>query len=43
MPHNWASAEYIRVTINLRVLYHGNKVCLFEDLSHEWTVSDKKL
>ncbi len=37
MPHNWASAEFIRLTIHLLALDRGNDLHLFEGLSPEWT------
>ncbi|MFA6126194.1 MAG: hypothetical protein WC699_02720 [Bacteroidales bacterium] len=37
MPHNWASAEFIRLTIHLLALDRGNDLHLFEGLPTEWT------
>jgi len=37
MPHNWASAEFIRLTIHLLALDRGNDLHLFEGLPVEWT------
>ena len=37
MPHNWASAEFIRLTIHLLALDRGNDLHLFEGLPAEWT------
>ncbi len=37
MPHNWASAEFIRLTIHLLALDRGNDLHLFEGLPPEWT------
>jgi hypothetical protein len=37
MPHNWTSAEFIRLTIHLRALDRGNQLHLFEGLPAEWT------
>ena len=36
MPHNWASAEYIRLAIHLLALDRGNELHLFEGLPTEW-------
>ncbi len=36
MPHNWASAEFIRLTIHLLALDRGNELHLFEGLPKEW-------
>jgi hypothetical protein len=37
MPHNWASAEFVRLTIHLLALDRGNDLHLFEGLPPEWT------
>lgn len=37
MPHNWASAEFIRLTIHLLALDRGHDLHLFEGLPAEWT------
>lgn len=37
MPHNWASAEFIRLAIHLLALDRGNELHLFEGLPQEWT------
>jgi hypothetical protein len=37
MPHNWASAEFIRLTIHLLALDRGNELHLLEGLPPEWT------
>jgi hypothetical protein len=37
MPHNWASAEFIRLTVHLLALDRGNDLHLFEGLPIEWT------
>jgi hypothetical protein len=37
MPHNWASAEFIRLTVHLLALDRGNELHLFEGLPAEWT------
>lgn len=39
MPHNWASAEFIRLTVHLLALDRGNELHLFEGLPVEWTRS----
>lgn len=36
MPHNWASAEFIRLAIHLLAIDRGNELHLFEGLPHEW-------
>jgi len=36
MPHNWASAEFIRLTIHLLALDRGEELHLFEGLPMEW-------
>ena len=37
MPHNWASAEFIRLTRHLLVLERGRELHLFEGLPPAWT------
>jgi hypothetical protein len=37
MPHNWASAEFIRLTVHLLALDRGNELHLLEGLPREWT------
>ena len=37
MPHNWASAEFIRLTVHLLALDRGDELHLFEGLPQEWT------
>jgi len=37
MPHNWASAEFIRLTVHLLALDRGDELHLFEGLPREWT------
>jgi hypothetical protein len=37
MPHNWASAEFVRLTVHLLALDRGNELHLFEGLPEEWT------
>jgi hypothetical protein len=36
MPHNWASAEFIRLTIHLLALDRGDEMHLLEGLPPEW-------
>jgi hypothetical protein len=36
MPHNWASAEFVRLTTHLIELDRGNELHLFEGLPREW-------
>jgi hypothetical protein len=37
MPHNWASAEFIRLTVHLLEIDRGPELHLFEGLPLEWT------
>jgi len=37
MPHNWASAEFIRLAIHLIALDRGDELHLFEGLPRGWT------
>jgi hypothetical protein len=37
MPHNWASAEFIRLAVHLLALDRGREMHLFEGLPVEWT------
>ena len=37
MPHNWASAEFIRLAIHLVALDRGDELHLFEGLPEAWT------
>jgi hypothetical protein len=37
MPHNWASAEFIRLTVHLLALDRGNELHLLEGLPSGWT------
>ena len=37
MPHNWASAEFIRLSVHLLALDRGDELHLFEGLPAEWT------
>ena len=36
MPHNWASAEFVRLTTHLIELDRGDELHLFEGLPREW-------
>ncbi len=36
MPHNWASAEFIRLAVHLLEIDRGNQLHLFEGLPEEW-------
>jgi len=38
MPHNWASAEFIRLVIHLLALDRGDELHLLEGLPRAWTV-----
>jgi len=37
MPHNWASAEFIRLVVHLLALDRGDELHLLEGLPPEWT------
>ena len=37
MPHNWASAEFIRLAVHLIQLDRGDELHLFEGLPRSWT------
>jgi hypothetical protein len=37
MPHNWASAEFIRLAVHLLEIDRGDELHLFEGLPREWT------
>ncbi|MGA7703011.1 MAG: hypothetical protein WCB27_25730 [Thermoguttaceae bacterium] len=37
MPHNWASAEFIRLTVHLLALDRNDEMHLFEGLPPQWT------
>ncbi len=37
MPHNWASAEFVRLTVHLLEMDRGRELHLFEGLPLEWT------
>lgn len=36
MPHNWASAEFVRLVIHLLALDRGDEMHLLEGLPREW-------
>jgi hypothetical protein len=36
MPHNWASAEFIRLTVHLLALDRGDELHLLEGIPSEW-------
>ncbi len=36
MPHNWASAEFLRLVVHMLALDRGNELHLFEGLPIEW-------
>ncbi len=36
MPHNWASAEFIRLTVHLLALDRGDELHLLEGMPREW-------
>jgi hypothetical protein len=36
MPHNWASAEFLRLTVHLLAIDRGDDLHLFEGLPKEW-------
>lgn len=37
MPHNWASAEFVRMVIHMLQIDRGNDLHLFEALPKQWT------
>ena len=43
MPHNWASAEFIRLTSHLVALDRGSELHLFEGLPKKWVVPGKAI
>lgn len=43
MPHNWASAEFVRLVRNLLVFEAGQKVHLLPGLPEEWLVAGEVL
>nr|WP_067053244.1 hypothetical protein [Mucilaginibacter sp. L294] len=38
MPHNWASAEFIRMVVHMIQLDRGKDLSLFEGLPKQWTI-----
>jgi hypothetical protein len=40
MPHNWASAEFIRMVRHMLILERGSELHLFEGLPSSWTGPD---
>jgi GH15 family glucan-1,4-alpha-glucosidase len=40
MPHNWASAEFIRLVVHLLALDRGDELHLLEGLPREWLKAD---
>lgn len=42
MPHNWASAEFIRMVVHMIQLDHGKDLHLFEGLPKQWTKASAK-
>jgi len=42
MPHNWASAEFIRMVRHLLILERGNELHLLHGLPHAWTQPGNK-
>ena len=40
MPHNWASAEFIRTVVHMIQLDHGNDLHLFESFPKQWARSN---
>jgi hypothetical protein len=42
MPHNWASAEFIRMVRHLLILERGEELHLLHGLPHAWTRPDNK-
>jgi hypothetical protein len=43
MPHNWASAEFIRLVRHLLVLERGEELELLRGLPSEWLVADGRI
>lgn len=43
MPHNWASAEFIRLVRHLLVLERGQDLSIFEGLPTEWLQPEKDI
>ncbi len=42
MPHNWASAEFIRMVRHMLILERGSQLHLFEGLPRSWTKAGNK-
>ncbi len=42
MPHNWASAEFIRLTVHLLALDRGDELHLLEGMPAEWLAAGMK-
>lgn len=42
MPHNWASAEFIRMVRHLLILERGDELHLLHGLPHAWTQLENK-
>lgn len=42
MPHNWASAEFIRLVTHLLAIDRGNELHLLEGIPHEWLEAGMK-
>jgi hypothetical protein len=42
MPHNWASAEFIRMVRHLLILERGDELHLLHGLPHAWTKASNK-
>jgi hypothetical protein len=40
MPHNWASAEFVRLAVHLLAMDRGDELHLFEGLPPAWTKPD---
>lgn len=40
MPHNWGSAEFVRLAVHLLALDRGSELHLLEGLPHEWIQPD---
>jgi len=43
MPHNWASAEFIRLAAHLLALDRGDESHLFEGMPRKWVVPGKAI
>jgi len=43
MPHNWASAEFIRMVVHMIELDRGNELHLFEGLPQQWIRSGEQI